>query len=71
MINGSGQIGNALQDSLSYRQNACDIINAVWGVGISCEITEVAAGMDLNMDGITANNTEQSGSEVKEQTTND
>lgn len=71
MINGSGQIGNALQDSLSYRQNACDIINAVWGVGVSCEITEVAAGMDLNMDGITANNNEQSVSEVKEQTTND
>ena len=61
MLNGSGQIGNPLQDSLSYRQNACDIINAVWGVGMSCEITEVAAGMDLNMDGLTGNNNDQSG----------
>lgn len=61
MLNGSGQIGNPLQDSLSYRQNACDIANALWGVGMSCEITEVAAGMDLNMDGLTANNNDQSG----------
>ena len=55
MLNGSGQIGRPLQDSLTLRQNACDIINAVWGVGVSCELTETASGMDLNMDGVTAN----------------
>ena len=72
MLNGSGQIGNPLQDSLSYRQNACDIINAVWGVGMSCEITEVAAGMDLNMDGLTGNNNDQSGVHGEQQeATND
>lgn len=63
MLNGSGQIGRPLQDSLSIRQHACDIINAVWGIGISCEITETAAGMDLNMDGMTADNLDQTGIE--------
>ena len=61
MLNGSGQIGNPLQDSLSHRQRACDIANALWGIGMSCELSEVAAGMDLNMDGLTANNMDQSG----------
>lgn len=54
MLNGSGQVGRPLQDSLSCRQFACDIINAVWGVGVSCELTETAAGMDLNNDGLAA-----------------
>lgn len=55
MMNGSGQIGRALQDGLSIRQKACDIINLLTGAGVSCELTEVAAGMDLNMDGLTGN----------------
>lgn len=55
MLNGSGQVGRPLQDSLTLRQHACDIINAVWGAGVSCELTETASGMDLNMDGVTAN----------------
>ena len=58
MLNGSGQIGRPLQDSLTARQHACDIINSVWGVGVSCELTETAAGMDLDMDGVTATDDE-------------
>lgn len=61
MLNGAGQLGRPLQDSLTIRQHACDIINAVWGVGMSCDITETAAGMDLNMDGLAGNNEDQSG----------
>lgn len=61
MLNGSGQIGNPLQDSLSNFQLACDIANAVWGIGMSCEISEVSSGMDLNMDGFTGDNQDQSG----------
>lgn len=60
-MNGSGQVGNPLQDSLAYRQKACDIANAIWGLGMTCEISEVASGMDLNMDGLTANNEDQTG----------
>ena len=55
MMNGSGQIGRPLQDGLSIRQKACDIINVLTGAGVSVELTETAAGMDLNMDGLTGN----------------
>lgn len=60
MMNGSGQAGSPLQDGLSYRQKFCDIANIIWGVGMSCEITEQAVAMDLNMDGITANDVDKS-----------
>ena len=55
MLNGAGQIGRPLQDGLSIRQKACDIINVLTGAGVSVELTETAAGMDLNMDGLTGN----------------
>lgn len=55
MLNGSGQVGRPLQDSLSIRLNFCDIVNVVYQIGITCELAETAAGMDLNMDGVTAN----------------
>ena len=58
---GVGQIGTPLQDSLSWRQKACDIANAVWGIGMSCEISENAASMDLNMDGLAADEHDESG----------
>lgn len=61
MLNGSGQIGNPLQDSLSYRQRMCDIANAAWGVGMSCEIGENALSVDTNMDGEAFENLDQSG----------
>lgn len=61
MLNGSGQVGNPLQDSLSYRQRACDIANAVWGVGMACEIGENALSLDTDMDGQAFENLDQSG----------
>ena len=60
-LNGSGQVGNPLQDSLSYRQRACDIANALWGVGMSCEVNECAMDMDVNLDGEAVENLDQSG----------
>lgn len=42
----------ALQDGLSLRQAACDIINGTWGIGVSVEISETASGMDKNGDGL-------------------
>lgn len=54
LLNGSGQVGAPLQDGLSIRQHACLLANYLWGVGMSCRIAEQAAGMDLNADGLTA-----------------
>jgi hypothetical protein len=41
-----------LQDRLAQRQNFCNIVNSIWGLGIWCEISETVSGIDLNQDGI-------------------
>lgn len=61
MLNGSGQVGNPLQDCLSYRQRSCDIANAAWGVGMTCKIGENALSLDTDMDGNAFENLDQSG----------
>ena len=53
--------GRILQDGLTLRQNFCDIVNAIWGLGIWCEVSETATGMDYNMDGEVQNDKDQSG----------
>ena len=53
--------GRILQDGLTLRQNFCDIVNAIWGLGIWCEVSETATGMDYNMDGEIQNDRDQSG----------
>lgn len=53
--------GLVLQDGLAIRQRFCDIVNSVTGLGISCEISETASGMDMNMDGLLTDETDQSG----------
>lgn len=60
-LNGGGQIGSPLYDGLAIRQRFCDIVNALFGVGISCEISEVASNSDNNLDGMPYNNEDQSG----------
>lgn len=49
-VNG-GNVGLVMQDSLTRRQNFCDIINSIWGLGIWVEPSEAVLGMDQNMDG--------------------
>lgn len=41
-----------LQDGLSIRQNFCNIVNSIWGLGIWCEPTENVIQADLNGDGV-------------------
>lgn len=50
-ING-GPVGLILQDGLSIRQNFCNIVNSIWGIGIWCEPAENVMGADLNGDGL-------------------
>lgn len=56
-----GTTGLVLQDGLSIRQRFCDIVNSIWGLGISCELSETASGADMNMDGMLSDETDQSG----------
>ena len=50
-ING-GPVGLVLQDGLSIRQNFCNIVNSIWGLGIWCEPAENITGADMDGDGL-------------------
>ena len=50
-LNG-GPVGLVLQDGLSIRQNFCNIVNSIWGIGIWCEPAENIIGADINGDGV-------------------
>lgn len=59
-----GSVGSPLTDGLLIRQHFCDIVNAITGAGISCEISETAALMDRNMDGMVYEDGKQDEQEV-------
>ena len=49
---GISNVGLSLEDGKTQRQNACNIINSIWGINIWSDISETVSGMDKNMDGI-------------------
>lgn len=59
-LNG-GAAPSPLIDGLLKRQRFCDIVNGIWGVGISCELDESAAMADINMNGQISSDIDQSG----------
>jgi hypothetical protein len=40
---------------LSIRQNFCNIVNSIWGLGIWCEPNESILNMDVDGDGTAYN----------------
>lgn len=52
----TGSTGLILRDSLQCRQDACNIINSVFGLQIWCEPSEVVVGMDTNGDMMAGSN---------------
>ena len=50
-ING-GPVGLVLQDGSSIRQNFCNIVNSIWGLGLWCEPAENITGADMDGDGL-------------------
>lgn len=48
----SGTAGLVLQDKTFQRQNFCNIINSIWGLGIWWEPSEPAMEGDMNGDGV-------------------
>ena len=49
--NSQVNVGQIYEDGLKLRQDFCDIINANWGLGISCNASETVTNSDTNMDG--------------------
>lgn len=45
-------VSMVMADSLSQRQNFCNIVNSIWDLGIWCEIAEPVVGYDMNGDGV-------------------
>lgn len=58
---GGGSVGLVMQDGLTIRQDFCDIVNSIWGLGIWCDVSETASGTDKNMDGELSDQQDQSG----------
>lgn len=50
-ING-GPIGLVLQDDITIKQDACTIINSIWGLGMWYEPSETISKADANADGV-------------------
>ena len=48
----STNVSLVMQDGLSQRQNFCNIVNSIWGLGIWCEISETVSNADINGDGV-------------------
>lgn len=48
---GGADVSLTMMDGLLIRQNFCNIVNSIWGLGIWCEPSETIVNMDLNGDG--------------------
>lgn len=62
-----GSPSDVYHNGLMIRQNFCDIVNSIWGLGIACEAAEFNSGVDLDGDGTTDNRRDQSGAQEGEQ----
>lgn len=47
-----GAVNLVLQDGLKKRQNFCNIVNSIWGIGIWCDLSETITNTDMNGDGV-------------------
>lgn len=51
-----GNIGLVMRDCLQNRQEACNIANSIWGLGIWCEPSEVVTNIDRTGDYVMGSN---------------
>lgn len=54
----TGNLGLVQQDRYTQRQQFCNIINSIWGCGASVLPSETVLGMDLDMNGMIADEKE-------------
>ena len=50
-LNG-GPVGLVMQDDITIKQDACNIINSIWGIGMWYEPSETISKADINGDGV-------------------
>lgn len=56
-----GNVGLVYQDGLTIRQNFCDLVNLMFGLGIWCDVSETVVGVDRNGDMLVGDEKDQSG----------
>lgn len=49
-----GRVDGIYQDGLNMRQEFCNLINSVFGLGTWCDVSEQATGYDKSLDGLVA-----------------
>lgn len=49
-----GRVDGIYQDGLNRRQEFCNIVNSIFGLGIWCDVSEQATGYDKSLDGLIA-----------------
>lgn len=49
-----GRVDGIYQDGLNRRQDFCNLVNSLFGLGIWCDVSEQATGYDRSMDGLVA-----------------
>ena len=59
-------VGLIYQDGLTIRQDFCNIVNSIWGLGIWVEPSEAVLGVDQNMDGAAFDIDESNGGDSDE-----
>lgn len=59
-----GNIGLVMRDCLQNRQEFCDIVNSIWGLGIWCEASEVVTNIDRTGDSVMGS--DEDGPAIKE-----
>lgn len=62
-----GNTGLVYDNGLMRRRHWCDIINSIWDIGMWCDPGEAVSGLDINGDGMIADDTDQSGAMAGEQ----
>lgn len=69
-VGAGGAIGLTLQDGAKWRQDFCNIVNSIWGVGLWCEPSENITLMDTNGDGVLYDNNADGSNSGVEDTNN-
>lgn len=54
-----GRVDGIYQDGLNRRQEFCNLVNSVFGLGIWCDVSEQSTGYDKSLDGLIADENDQ------------
>lgn len=60
-----GRVDGIYQDGLNMRQDFCNLVNSLFGLGIWCDVSEQATGYDKSLDGLVADDNEPAANDTE------